>query len=59
MHGKFLKDVKDIADPRSWQWIRAGYLSKSTDAYTFAAQEQALRTRIIRARVDGEDIDQL
>ena len=38
LHGKYLKDVKDVAGGRSWQWLRGGYLPKSTEAYVFAAQ---------------------
>ena len=32
-HGKFLKDVRAVADDRSWQWVRGGYLAKSTEAF--------------------------
>ena len=59
LHGKFLTDIKVVADARFWQWIRGGYLAKNTEAYVFAAQEQALRTRFIMAKIDGEDIDPL
>ena len=38
LHGKFVVDVEAVADSRSWQWLRAGYLAKSTEAYLFAAQ---------------------
>ena len=33
VHDKFWKDVKDVADGRSWQWLRRGYLSKSKEAF--------------------------
>jgi hypothetical protein len=59
LHGKFLVDVEEVADARSWQWIQGGYLAKSTEAYVFAAQEQALRTRFVRAKIDGEDVDSM
>ena len=39
MHGKFFREVEGAADARSWQWLRAGYLAKSTEAFVFAAQE--------------------
>ena len=57
LHGKFVVDVEAVADNRSWQWLRAGYLAKSTEAYLFAAQEQALRTRFFRKTIEGEDCD--
>ena len=58
LHGKFMRDVRDVADDRSWQWVRAGYLSKSTEEFVFAAQEQALRTRFFRSEIEKEkDVD--
>ena len=56
LHGKFLKDVEQVADNRSWQWVRGGYLAKSMEAFVFAAQEQALNTRFFRAKITGEDV---
>ena len=26
LHGKFTRDVAKVADARSWQWLRVGYL---------------------------------
>jgi hypothetical protein len=57
MHGKFFRDVKELAHERSWDWVKGGYLSKSTEGYVFAAQEQALRTMSVRAKIYGEDVD--
>ena len=51
--------MKGVADGKSWQWLRGRYLAKSTEAYLFAAQEQALRTRFLRATIEGEDVDLL
>ena len=57
LHGAFLEGIKGVADERTWQWLRAGYLAKSTETFVFAAQEQALRTRFTRSKVDGEEIE--
>jgi hypothetical protein len=56
LHGWFFGRVKDVAHERSWEWLRAGYMAKSSEAYVCAAQEQALRTRMVRAKIDGEDV---
>ena len=56
LHGKFFREVEGVADGRSWQWLRAGYLAKSTEAFLFAAQEQGLRTRLFRKAIVGEDV---
>ena len=57
IHGKFFRDVSEVADDRSWQWLRAGYLGKGTEGFVCAAQEQALRTRFFRATIEKEDVD--
>ena len=54
LHGKFFEDVAEVADGRSWQWLKAGFLAKSTEAFLFAAQEQALRTRLFRRTIEGD-----
>ena len=45
LHGKFFKETKDVADEKSWQWLRGGSLYKTTEGYVCAAQENALTTR--------------
>ena len=58
LHGKFFRKISGIADERTWQWLNGGYLTKATEGYVMAAQEQALRTRWVKAMIDGEaDVD--
>ena len=64
LHGQFFTNVKDVADNRSWEWLKAGYLTKSTEAYVCAAQEQVLRTNHMRAviykeKVNGEMVSKM
>ena len=60
LHGRFLKAAKEdeqgnaIAGPRSWEWVKSGYMTKNTEAYIFAAQEQALTTNSVRSRIHRE-----
>ena len=65
LHGKFFNVLEDLAEEgvvdldRSWQWLlKAGFLTKSTEGFIMAAQEQALRTKGVKANIDkveGED----
>ena len=61
LHGRFFRTTKEdsngevIAGPRSWEWVRSGYMTKSTEAYLFAAQEQALGTRAVRSKIYREE----
>ena len=52
LHGRFFEEVKDIADPESWRWLRNGFLKKETEGMVLAAQEQALRTNSIKCKID-------
>ena len=49
--------MKDVADKRSWQWMKAGYLGKNLEGSICATQEQASRTRCLRATIEKEKID--
>ena len=64
LHGKFIADVERLVEEegvdseRSWQWLKAGFLTKSSEGFIIAAQEQALRTKWVKATIDkveGED----
>ena len=64
LHGSFFNTIEELAEEgvvdldRSWQWLKAGYLTKSTEGFIMAAQEQALRTKGVKASIDkveGED----
>ena len=57
LHGKFMRDIREVVNARSWQWLRAEYLAKGNEGFVFKAQEQALRTRFFRASIEKEDVD--
>ena len=44
MHGRFFRDVEGFASWRMFEWVKSGYINKSTEGFLFAAQEQALET---------------
>jgi len=50
LHGEFVRSVKDVADVRSWDWLKGGHLKKETEGLICAAQDQALPTMTQRAR---------
>ncbi|KAJ7335269.1 hypothetical protein JRQ81_013210 [Phrynocephalus forsythii] len=53
LHGQFLKKVKGKVDEkRTWLWLTNGTLKKETEALIFAAQEQAIRTNAVKARIE-------
>jgi len=50
--------MDENATERSVQWVRGGFLAKSTEAFVFAAQEQALKTRLAQSKW-GSDVSPL
>ena len=58
LHGVFFKNT-EFRDEQMWNWLRKGDLRKATEGTIMAAQEQAIRTRSIRHRIDNENISPL
>ena len=56
LHGQFFNKVKEVADERTWQWLRGGFLDKRTEGYVCAAQETVLNTRGFSATVMKLDV---
>ena len=45
IHGKFFRETDPVADERSWQWMKGGFLDKRTESFVSAAQDNILATR--------------
>ncbi len=45
LHGKFFNETDLVADERSWQWMRSGFLDKRAESFVTAAQDNVLATR--------------
>jgi len=57
MHGKFFRDISDVAGPQSCDWVSKGFLNKNTEGLIFAAQEQALHTNWLKSKISGGSVD--
>ena len=49
----------DFRDTHSWEWLRTGDLKKATEGAIVAAQEQTIRTHMIRHTEDKENVSSL
>ena len=53
LHGKYPREIQDQVDEKeTWRWLTNGHLNKQTESLIIAAQDQALRTNAIKARID-------
>ena len=53
MYGQFVREMPESVDKdRTWEWMRKSDLTVETEALTFAAQEQALRTNAVKFNID-------
>ncbi|XP_062819964.1 uncharacterized protein LOC134294068 [Anolis carolinensis] len=53
LHGKFLDKMEGKADKeKTWLWLTNGTLKKETEGLILAAQEQAIRTKAIQAKIE-------
>ena len=59
LHGKFFREVKDVADERSWQWLRGGFLDKRMEGFVCAVQETVLKTKCYAATVMNKERDMM
>ena len=51
MHGQFVRQTEEILWNESWFWLKKGSLKRETESLIMAAQEQALATNLMKARI--------
>ena len=52
LHGQFPPQTEEAENQDRWQWLRNGTLKRETESLIFAAQEQAIRTNVIKGKID-------
>ena len=49
---RFKRLISDVSHEKTWTWIRKGNLKRETESLLIAAQNNAIRTNHIKARID-------
>ena len=52
LYGHFKRLVNNISHQKTWTWLRKGSLKRETESLLIAAQDNAIRTNHIKARID-------
>ena len=56
LRGKFLEKTRNIAHGFPEKWVKNGFLKNETGGMLFAAQEQALTTNSIKAKIGKQPV---
>ena len=52
LHGEFVRQTWDVAGEESWRWFRNGFFKKGTEGLILAANEQGLRTTLVKHSIE-------
>ena len=57
LHGQYLRQTKKVRSDQCWAWLQNGDLKKETESLKMAAQNQSIRTNLVKARIDKSQGD--
>ena len=52
LYGRFKRLINNISHQKTWTWLRKGNFKRETESLLIAAQDNAIRTNHIKARID-------
>ena len=52
LYGHFKQQTSEISPEETWTWLRKGNLKRETESLLIAAQNNAIRTNYVKARID-------
>ena len=57
VYGQYLRQTKEVRSDLCWAWLQNGYLKKETESLTYTAQNQSIRTNLVKAKIDKSHRD--
>ena len=52
LYGRFKRLINNISHDKTWTWLRKGNFKRETESIQIAAQNNAVRTNHVKARID-------
>ena len=59
LYGQYLRQTKKVRSRECWAWLQNGDLKRETESLTVAAQNQSIRTNLVKARIGKSQGDSL
>ena len=59
LHGQYLRQTKEVRSDHCWAWLQNGDLKRETESLIVAAQNQSIRTNLVKAKTDKSQRDSL
>ena len=59
LHGQYLRQTKEVRSDQCWAWLQNGDLKRETESLIVAAQNQSIRTNLVKAKIDKSQRDSL
>ena len=59
LHGQYLRQTKEIRSDQCWAWLQNRDLKRETESLIVAAQNQSIRTNLVKAKIDKSQGDSL
>ena len=59
LHGQYLKLTKEVRSDQCWAWLQNRDLKRKTESLIVAAQNQSIRTNLVKAKIHKSQRDSL
>ena len=59
LHGQYLRQTKEVRSDQCWAWLQNRDLRRETEILIVAAQNQSIRTNLVKAKIDKSQRDSL
>ena len=59
LYGQYLRQTKEVTSDQCWAWLQNGDLKRETESLIVAAQNQSIRTNLVKAKIDKNQRDYL